>query len=171
MNATAISLRILSSFGSWLLGQEPRCESSSSMDGYRFSTDLTVRFSETDAQGVVHNAVYLVWFEIARVAYLGQFPGGYKGLVEHGIDATTTEAYVRYLDGTRFDDELRVHVRAGDLRGARFRFEYAVERRNEPEGLVADGWTAHACVDAQTLRPTRMPDWLAVAIAGVESPG
>ncbi len=139
------------------------------MDGYRFSTDLTVRFSETDAQGVVHNAVYLVWFEIARIAYLGQFAGGYKGLVEQGVDATTTEAYVRYLDGTRFDDELRIHVRATDLRGARFRFEYAVERTSEPAGMVADGWTAHACVNAATLRPTRMPAWLAEAIAGVES--
>jgi acyl-CoA thioester hydrolase len=139
------------------------------MDGYRFSTDLTVRFSETDAQGVVHNAVYLVWFEIARIAYLAQFGDGYKGLVEQGIDATTTEAYVRYLDGTRFDDELRIHVRAADLRGARFRFEYAVERTSEPTGMVADGWTAHACVNAATLRPTRMPAWLAEAIAGVES--
>jgi acyl-CoA thioester hydrolase len=139
------------------------------MDGYAFSTDLTVRFSETDAQGVVHNAVYLVWFEIARVAYLAQFPGGYRGLVEQGVDATTTEASVRYLEGTRFDDELRVHVRATDLRGARFRFEYAIERRNDPAGIVADGWTAHACVNSETLRPTRMPAWLAEAIAGVES--
>jgi acyl-CoA thioester hydrolase len=138
------------------------------MDGYRFFTELNVRFSETDAQGVVHNAVYLVWFEIARVAYLGQFPGGYKGLVEQGIDATTTEAHVRYQDGTRFDDELRIHVRARDVRGARFRFEYVVERVNEPAAVVAEGWTAHACVNAETLRPTRMPGWLAEAIAGLE---
>jgi acyl-CoA thioester hydrolase len=139
------------------------------MDGFRFSTDLSVRFSETDAQGVVHNAVYLVWFEIARIAYLAQFPGGYKGLVEQGVDATTTEAHVRYLDGTRFGDELRVHVRATDLRGARFRFEYVIERTGEPGGTVADGWTAHACINAETLRPTRMPAWLTEAIAGVES--
>ena len=138
------------------------------MDGYRFATDLTVRFNETDAQGVVHNAVYLVWFEIARVAYLGQFPGGYKGLVEQGVDATTTEASVRYRDGVRFDDELRIHVRAADVRGARFRFEYVVERTSDPPAIVADGWTAHACVNAETLRPTRMPTWLAEAIAGVE---
>ena len=139
------------------------------MDGFRFSTDLSVRFSETDAQGVVHNAVYLVWFEIARIAYLAQFEGGYKGLVEQGVDATTTEAHVRYLDGTRFGDELRIHVRATDLRGARFRFEYVIERVSEPPGVVADGWTGHACVNAETLRPTRMPTWLAEAIAGVES--
>ena len=138
------------------------------MDGFRFSTDLAVRFSETDAQGVVHNAVYLVWFEIARIADLAQFRGGYKGLVEEGVDATTTEAHVRYLDGTRFGDELSIHVRATDLRGARFRFEYVIERLSEPGGIVADGWTGHACVSAQTLRPTRMPAWLAEAIAGVE---
>ncbi|HSK15606.1 MAG TPA: thioesterase family protein [Gaiellaceae bacterium] len=138
------------------------------MGDFRFHTDLRVRFSETDAQGVVHNAVYLVWFEIARIAYLARFEGGYKGLVEQGVDATTAEAHVRYRDGARFDDALRVHVRARDLRGARFRFEYAIERTSEPPGLVADGWTAHACVNAQTLRPTRMPAWLAQAIAAAE---
>jgi acyl-CoA thioester hydrolase len=139
------------------------------MEGYGFATDLTVRFNETDAQGVVHNAVYLVWFEIARIAYLARFPGGYRGLVEQGVDATTVEAHVRYLDGVRFDDELRVHVRATDVRGARFRFEYALERTSEPHGLVAEGWTAHACVDARTLRPTRMPEWLREAIAEAEA--
>jgi acyl-CoA thioester hydrolase len=138
------------------------------LEGFAFSTDIVVRFSETDAQGVVHNAVYLVWFEIARIAYLAQFPGGYGGLVELGVDATTTEAYVRYRDGCRFDDRLRIHARARDVRGARFRFEYVIERTNDPPGTVADGWTAHACVDARTLRPTRLPAWLVDGIAEVE---
>jgi acyl-CoA thioester hydrolase len=142
------------------------------MDGYHFATDLRVRFDETDAQAVVHNAVYLVWFEIARIAYLAQFRGGYRGLVEEeGVDATTVEAHVRYLDGARFDDELVIHVRASDVRGARFRFEYVIERVNEPATILADGWTSHACVNAETLRPTRMPAWLAEAIAEVETAG
>jgi acyl-CoA thioester hydrolase len=142
------------------------------MEGYPFTTDLRVRFSETDAQGVVHNAVYLVWFEIARIAYLAQFRSGYRGLVEEeGVDATTVEAHVRYLDGARFDDELVIHVRASDVRGARFRFEYVIERVNQPATILADGWTSHACVNAETLRPTRMPAWLAEAIAEVETAG
>lgn len=140
------------------------------MEGFRFSTDLRVRFSETDAQGVVHNAVYLVWFEIARIDYLGRFPGGYKGLVaDHGVNVTTTESYVRYRAGCRFDDELRVWTRVTDLRGARFRFEYAIERVSEPDGVVAEGWTAHACVDAHTLRPTRMPEWLGQTLVDLET--
>lgn len=138
------------------------------MEGYHFSVDLRVRFSETDAQGIANNAVYLNWFEVARVTYLARFPGGYRGLIEQGVEALTIEAHVRYRAPCGFDDELRVHTRVIDLRGARFRFEYVVEKVNEPAGLIADGWTAHACVDATTLRPTRMPAWLAEGIADAE---
>lgn len=138
------------------------------MEGYHFSVDLRVRFSETDAQGIANNAVYLNWFEVARVTYLARFPGGYRGLIEQGVEALTIEAHVRYRAPCGFDDELRVHTRVIDLRGARFRFEYVIEKVNEPAGVIADGWTAHACVDAATLRPTRMPAWLAEGIADAE---
>ena len=139
------------------------------MESFNFATDLTVRFSETDAQGIANNAVYLNWFEVARVSYLARFPGGYRGLIESGVEALTIEAKVRYLAPCGFDDELRIHTRVTHLRGARFHFEYAVERTNEPAQKIADGWTGHACVDATTLRPTRRPTWLAVAIAAAEA--
>ena len=132
------------------------------MDEYPFSTAIRVRFAETDAQGVVHNSAYLVWFEIARVEFLERFAGGYPALRASGIEAFVTEAHVRYGAPARFDDRLALHARCVDVRGARFRFEYLVEREGE---RVADGWTAHACVDAQTFRPTRVPAELARAIA------
>ena len=139
------------------------------MEDYRFSTDLAVRFSETDAQGIANNSVYLNWFEVSRIAYLARFPGGYRGMIEQGVEALTIEAHVRYLAPCGFDDQLRVHARVTHVRGARFRFEYVIERINEPAAVIADGWTGHACVDAKTLRPTRMPAWLAEGIASVES--
>jgi acyl-CoA thioester hydrolase len=132
---------------------------------FRFETHVRVRFAETDAQAIAHHSVYLVWFELARVEYLERFRGGYPGLREGGVEALTTEVQVRYLAPARFDDRLAIKVRAGDLRGSRFRFDYRVERGGE--GL-ADGWTAHACVDARTHRPTRVPGWLADEIATAE---
>jgi acyl-CoA thioester hydrolase len=132
---------------------------------FRFETDVRVRFAETDAQGIVHNAVYLVWFELARIDYLARFRGGYPGLRAEGIEALTIESHVRYLAPARFDDRLVVRARCGDLRGARFRFDYAVDRDGEP---VADGWTRHACVDAATHRPRRLPDWLVDEIVTAE---
>jgi acyl-CoA thioester hydrolase len=140
------------------------------MEGFSFSTEIAVRFAETDAQGVAHHAAYLVWFEVARIEYLARFRGGYRGLQEEGYEALTTEAHVRYLQPLQFDDRLRVNARCVDVRGARFRYEYVLERRF-PDGtaeVVADGWTQHAVVDRETFRPTRFPGWLAEAIAAAE---
>jgi acyl-CoA thioester hydrolase len=137
------------------------------VDGYTFSTDVRVRFADTDAQGIAHHSRYLVWFEVARVEYLRAYAGGYQALREHGIEALVLEAHCRYIVPARFDDILHVHTRCADVRGARFRYEYAVAR--DDGTLVADGSTAHACVDAATLRPTRVPEWLKDAIASVES--
>jgi acyl-CoA thioester hydrolase len=136
------------------------------VEGFHHETEIRVRFAETDAQGVVHNANYLVWFELARVDYLARFAGGYPALRAQGIEAFVTESHVRYGVPARFDDELRIHSRCGDLRGARFRFEYLIERDGD---RVADGWTSHACVDGATLRPTRVPAWLADAISRASS--
>ncbi len=127
---------------------------------------MRVRFAETDAQGIAHHASYLVWFETARIEYLRRFDGGYPGLRDQGVEATTSEVYVRYRQPAVFDDNLVIHTRCIDMRGARFRYEYVVERNGE---TIADGWTGHACVDAKTMRPTRVPGWLVEAITEAES--
>ena len=136
------------------------------MDRFHFSTDVVVRFAETDAQAIVHNSVYLVWFEFARVEYLERYAGGYPALREKGIEAFVTEANVRYREPAVFADRLTIHARCVDVRGARFRFEYLIERDGTP---IAEGETKHACVDGTTRRPTRVPAWLAEAIAAAES--
>jgi acyl-CoA thioester hydrolase len=130
--------------------------------GFDFSAAVRVRFAETDAQGIAHNSNYLVWFEVARVDHLEQFAGGYQRLRDLGIEALVLETHVRYLQPAKFDDRLLVHARCVDVKGARFRYEYAIERNGV---VIADGWTAHATVDAGSLRPTRVPAWLADGIA------
>ena len=137
------------------------------MQSYSFSTDVRVRFADTDAQGIAHNASYLVWFEVGRVEYLRAHAGGYQALRDLGIEALVLESFCRYIVPARFDELLHVHARVVGLRGARFRFEYSIVRDDGTE--MAEGWTAHACVDAKTFKPTRVPDWLADAIASAES--
>jgi acyl-CoA thioester hydrolase len=136
------------------------------VEGFPFSTAIKVRFAETDAQGIVHHASFLVWLEVARVEYLERFAGGYQAIRDRGFEALTTEVNVRYHRAAYFDERLTIAARCGDLRGAPFRFEYRVTRSDE---LVAEAWTAHAVVDAETYAPTRVPDWLAEAIAKAEA--
>jgi acyl-CoA thioester hydrolase len=142
------------------------CEHCALVDGFSFATEVRVRFAETDAQGVAHNSNYFIWFEVARVDYLEQYAGGYQRLRDLGLEAVVLETHIRYLEPARFDDRLLVRARCLDVKGARFRYEYAIERSGV---VIADGWTAHATVDATTFRPTRVPTWLQEAIASAES--
>jgi len=63
------------------------------VEGFSFSTDVRVRFAETDAQGVAHHATFVVWLEVARVAYLEKHAGGYQAIRDRGLEALTTEVY------------------------------------------------------------------------------
>src|SRR5438132_9887773 len=122
------------------------------MEGYPFAAHIRVRFADTDAQGVAHNSNYFIWFEVARVEFLERYAGGYQRLRDEGIESLVLESHARFRLPAVFDDQLLIHTRCLDLRGARFRFEYVVERDGS---AIADGWTAHGTVDAATLRPTR----------------
>ena len=136
------------------------------MEGYNFSTEIVVRFAETDAQGIAHHASFVVWLEVARVVYLSEHAGGYLAIQAQGIEALTTGVELRYHRAAYFDDRLRVWTRCGDVRGARFRYEYVIERDGS---LVAEGSTSHATVDSTTRRPTRVPASFAEAVAKAES--
>ncbi len=138
------------------------------MEGFAFSTDVTIRFAETDAQGIAHHGSFVVWLEVARVAYLAKHAGGYRAIRERGFEALTTEVSVRYHRAAYFDETLTVWARCVDVRGARFTYEYRIERNGE---LVADAHTQHAVVDRETYRPTRVPAWLVDAIARAEPAG
>ncbi len=134
-------------------------------EGFSSAYDIRVRFAETDAQGIAHHASYVVWLEVARVAYLADHAGGYRSIQARGIEALTTGVRVDYRAAAAFDDVLTIHLRCVDVRGARFRYEYVVERDGT---VVATAETLHATVDATTRQPTRVPPWFVHAIATAE---
>jgi acyl-CoA thioester hydrolase len=122
-----------------------------------FDHRVRVRFAETDAQGIAHHASYVVWLEEARVAHLAACAGGYNAIRERGVEALTTGLELTYERAAVFDDVLVVRVRCAEIRGARFRYEYLVDR---DDTRIATGSTRHATVDARTHRPVRVPAWL-----------
>jgi acyl-CoA thioester hydrolase len=136
------------------------------MDDYPFAAQIRVRFADTDAQGVAHNSNYFIWFEVARVEFLERYAGGYQRLRDEGIESTVVEVNARYLAPARFDERLNVHARCVDRKRVSFRFEYLIERAGTP---IAEGWSFHSVVDAQTLRPVRMPAWLEQAMEAAEA--
>jgi acyl-CoA thioester hydrolase len=142
---------------------------------------VRVRFADTDAMGVAYYGAYLSFFEAGRVEAMRQVGFVYAALVEQGLHSPVVEACVRYLAPARFDDLLLIEAHVTEVRAASFRFAYAV-RRGADQGVgvadpavdrgavaVARGHTVHACVDAHTLRPVRLPAWLVAALQALRA--
>jgi acyl-CoA thioester hydrolase len=123
---------------------------------YPFAHRQRVRFGETDMQGVVYYANYLLFAEVGRVAYLRALGIDYRrDLIERGIDFTIGEASVRYQVPLRFDDEYDIRVRVGEVRGSSWSFEYAFDRADGQRCAI--GSTVQVIVDPKTGRATRIP--------------
>ena len=98
------------------------------MDGYRFTYPLQVRFRDLDALGHVNNAVYLTYFEAARMAYW-MHVNGRTDL--SGMNMILARAEVDYRAPVGYGDELEVGVRCVSVKRSSFVLEQAlVERRN-----------------------------------------
>ncbi|HEY8648310.1 MAG TPA: thioesterase family protein [Candidatus Limnocylindria bacterium] len=123
---------------------------------YPFAHRQRVRFGETDMQGVVYYANYLLFAEVGRVAYLRELGIDYKrDLIEKGVDFTIGEASVRYQAPLRFDDEYDIRVRVGEIRGSSWTFEYAFDRSDGQRCAV--GSTVQVILDPKTGRAARIP--------------
>lgn len=107
-----------------------------------------VGYSETDQMGVVHHAVYLVWFERARIELLRAAGASYRELEARGVGLPVRQAHLRYLRPARFDDELEIEATLAELGRASCRFAYSVRRILDGERL-AQGETELAFCDAQ----------------------
>ena len=121
-------------------------------------TRYRVAYADTDMMGVVYYGNYLTLFERARNELMRARGPSYAEMEAGGMMLPVTEAHVDYFSPAFYDDELDIAAWVGETRAARCKVCCAVIRGG---AVLACGWTVHACVDAKTRRPVRLPQWLA----------
>jgi acyl-CoA thioester hydrolase len=123
---------------------------------------LRVRYGECDPQGVVFNANYFAYFDIALTELWREAAGGYAGMMEDGIDLQVVEATARYKAPARFDDELDLTIEVTKLGTTSMVTRLAIHRDGT---LLVEGELAHVFVDVKTLTKIPIPDRLRSALA------
>ena len=119
------------------------------------TTQIRVRYAETDRMGVVYYANYFVWFEVARTEWLRVSGWSYREMEADGVSLPVIEAHCQYFRPARYDDQIEIRTRASLLSPVRVRFDYELLRPAEAEP-AALGHTVHAALD-QAGRPCRLP--------------
>ncbi len=129
---------------------------STNPDDFAFTHRVRVRFSETDAMGVVHHSRYLPYLEEARVAYLRASGHPYHETRDGGTDFAIIEQWISYIQPLHFDEEVDVHLGLAQLTRATFQMHYVLTVAGE---VRASAITAHSAVNNDG-RPVRVPAWL-----------
>ena len=131
------------------------------------TTEVRVRYAETDQMGIVYYANYLVWFEIGRVEVLRALGLSYRQLeAEHQCILPVAEARCRYRSPARYDDRILIEARPALLRGSLIKFAYRIFRNaDDPtkRELLAEGETTHVVCDGQ-LNRKHLPAEFAAAL-------
>jgi acyl-CoA thioester hydrolase len=124
----------------------------------RIRVPYRVPYADTDQMGVVYYGNYLTYFERARNELLRTMGLPYSEIEARGFALPVAQAHVDYRAAATYDDELEIHGWVGWLKAVRLRVNCAVYCG---DALLAEGYTIHAFVNRNTLRPVRVPDDLA----------
>ena len=108
------------------------------------STEIRVRYKETDRMGVVYYSNYLVWFEVARTELFRSYGVVYKDLEEKGFFLPVVECSCRYKKSVRYDDLVKIVSCFSTSGRMRLRFDYKVKTEGR---IAAEGYTEHVFVD------------------------
>jgi acyl-CoA thioester hydrolase len=122
-----------------------------------FVHELRVRYGECDPQGIVFNANYLLYFDVAFTELWRAAVGPWQEMVEHGVDAVVAEANVKFRAPARYDDVVQLQAWIDELGTTSITTRIDVVR----DGLVlVEGRLRHVCVDRESWGKTPVPDWI-----------
>jgi acyl-CoA thioester hydrolase len=122
-----------------------------------FAHELRVRYGECDPQGIVFNANYLLFFDVAFTEFWRVAVGPWQDMPARGVDAVVAHAELDFRAPARFDDSLSLPVRI--LKVGRTAITTEIDVMRGAELLVAMR-ARHVCVSTETWAKTDVPDWV-----------
>jgi acyl-CoA thioester hydrolase len=123
-----------------------------------FAWPVRVYYEDSDAQGLVYFANYFKFMERARTEWLRSL-----GVEQDVLLASerrffvVVDANAEFLSPARFNDELLVTAKLHSLSRASFLIEQKIFRNSLDGELLCQGNTRAAFLNADTLKPVRVP--------------
>jgi len=127
------------------------------------TTEIKVRYAETDNMGIVYYANYLVWFEVGRTEYLLSQGMDYRDVEKDGLFMAVVEAHCVYKAPARYGETVVVSTWPADVRNSSLTFAYKVTRKGE-EKVLCEGHTSHVLID-KDLKPRKIPEKIRVLLS------
>jgi len=131
---------------------------------FETSTQVRVRYAETDRMDVVYHGNYAQYFEVARAEAIRGLGFTYRDMEQLGTYMPIVELQCKFLRPAHYDDLLTVKVILKEL-PAGHRIDFHHEVYNDAGRLLATGIVVLYFMDAKTGRKTAMPKELSDRLA------
>ena len=119
----------------------------------KFSTNIRVRYGETDQMGVVYHGNYASYFEIARTEWLRNLGVTYKELENKGIMLPVISLFFNFIKSAKYDDVLTITVILKKKPLVKIEFDYEIY--NQKKEKISTGNSVLAFMDMKTNKPLR----------------
>jgi acyl-CoA thioester hydrolase len=132
-----------------------------------FSWVARVYWEDTDGGGIVYYANYLRFLERARTEWLRSLGHSQQELAQRqAILFAVSGLSIEYRRPARLDDELTITCEPSRERATLMHFAQRIYRC-APQGreLLVEADVRVVCVDARTLKPKRLPDFLMAGVS------
>ena len=123
---------------------------------FESTTQIRVRYAETDQMSVVYYGNYAQYFEVGRVESIRQLGLSYKQIEEFGVIMPVVEMNIKFLRSAEYDDLLTVKTSVKEL-PTNHKIEFHQEVYNEANKLLTVGRVVLYFIDAATKAKTNMP--------------
>jgi YbgC/YbaW family acyl-CoA thioester hydrolase len=134
---------------------------------FRFLDRLRVRWAEIDAQGIVFNGHYLMFFDTALAGYWRALALPYAQTMRSlGGDLFMRKASVEYHASARYDDLVDVGIRCTRIGNSSSVFSAGVFRQDE---CLVGGELVYAFADPATQTSKPVPPELRAVLLGFEA--
>ena len=124
----------------------------------KFSTNIRVRYGETDQMGVVYHGNYASYFEIARTEWLRNLGITYKELENKGIMLPVISLFFNFIKSAKYDDVLTITVILKKKPLVKIEFDYEIYNQNKEKISIRN--SVLAFMDMKTNKPMRCPDYI-----------
>lgn len=119
------------------------------MEGLKAEIELNIRFSETDAMGVVWHGNYLKFFEDAREFFGEKYKMSYLDIYHNGYFTPIVKSEINHKHTLDYGDKVRVEIYLEFSRAAKIINHYKVFNA-ETNKVCATGKTIQVFMDSKT---------------------
>lgn len=121
------------------------------------TTEVKVRYGETDQMGIVYHGNYAQYLEIGRTDWLFALGFSYKSMELEGFMLPVVELKIKYCKPAFYDEILTVKTTL--IKTPKFSIEFNYEIKNPKGELITTAYSKLVFVDAKTRLPTQCPQF------------